>query len=131
MCHSLCSLKEQVMWLTGSLLRARTPCTCGQDFIPEFGSLVQLGHNDELVLEALGILGNLTMADLNYLKIVEEFQLVPFVSAKLCDPRTEDDILLEVVILLGTLAIDESTAGLLTNAGIIEQLIGLLRGTVW
>ena len=89
-----------------------------------------MGHNDELVLEALGILGNLTMADLNYLKIVEEFQLVPFISAKLSDPRTEDDILLEVVILLGTLAIDESTAGLLASEGVIEQLIGLLRGTV-
>ena len=98
-------------------------------------------------MEALGILGNLTLMDLDYLKIIEEFHLLPFISSVLqvspsslsllcasihCPssqaPKVEDDVTLEVVILVGTLALDESTATVLASQGIIPLMIELLKG---
>ena len=40
----------------------------------------------------------------------------------------EDDVTLEVIILVGTLSIDETTASVLASQGIIELLIDLLKG---
>jgi hypothetical protein len=85
-------------------------------------------QDDQLVVEALGILGNLTLMDLDYLKIIEEFRLLPFISSVLQAPKVEDDVTLEVIILVGTLSIDETTASVLASQGIIELLIDLLKG---
>ena len=54
-----------------------------QDYIPLLGTIIQQSTDDQMQLEALGILGNLVIADLNYLKIVEEFNLMQFISQKL------------------------------------------------
>ena len=40
----------------------------------------------------------------------------------------EDDLVLEVTILTGTIASDESCASMLAKSGIIQDLIELLRG---
>ena len=39
----------------------------------------------------------------------------------------EDDMLLEIVILIGTMATDEDCAKLMTDSGIIHKLIELLN----
>lgn len=41
----------------------------------------------------------------------------------------EDDLVLEVTILTGTIASDEGCASMLAKSGIIQDLIELLRGT--
>ena len=41
----------------------------------------------------------------------------------------EDDLVLEVIILTGTIASDESCASMLATSGIIHSLIDLLRGS--
>jgi hypothetical protein len=97
------------------------------DFIPDFGNVIVQQQDDQLVVEALGILGNLTLMDLDYLKIIEEFRLLPFISSVLQAPKVEDDVTLEVIILVGTLSIDETTASVLASQGIIELLIDLLK----
>ena len=40
----------------------------------------------------------------------------------------EDDLVLEVTILTGTIASDEGCASMLAKSGIIQDLIELLRG---
>lgn len=40
----------------------------------------------------------------------------------------EDDLVLEVVIMTGTIASDESCASMLASSGIIHDLIELLKG---
>ena len=40
----------------------------------------------------------------------------------------EDDLILEVTILTGTIASDEGCASMLAKSGIIQDLIELLRG---
>ena len=42
----------------------------------------------------------------------------------------EDDLVLEVVMLVGTVATDDSCAAMLAKSGIIQSLIELLNG-VW
>lgn len=41
----------------------------------------------------------------------------------------EDDLALEVVVLLGTVAGDQSAAQLIVNTGILHALVNLLNGT--
>ena len=41
---------------------------------------------------------------------------------------TEDDLVLEVVIMTGTIASDEGCASMLAESGIIHDLIELLKG---
>lgn len=43
---------------------------------------------------------------------------------------TDDDIVLEVIVLLGTVAVDPNGALLLMESGIIDKLINILSGTV-
>ena len=39
--------------------------------------------NEEFMLECLGVLGNLTIADLDYELILKEFKLIPWLKDKL------------------------------------------------
>lgn len=52
--------------------------------------------------------------------------------ATLCDlvllGAAEDDLVLEVVIMIGTVSMDDSCAALLAKSGIIPALIELLNG---
>ena len=49
---------------------------------------------------------------------------------KLTPGAAEDDLVLEVIILVGTLARDESCAALLAKSGIIQNLITLLNSKI-
>ena len=44
---------------------------------------------------------------------------------------TEDDLVLEVVIMTGTIASDEGCASMLAESGIIHDLIELLKGIIY
>lgn len=52
--------------------------------------------------------------------------LLPSASAG----SAEDDLVLEVVIMIGTVSMDDSCAALLAKSGIIPALIELLNGTL-
>lgn len=43
---------------------------------------------------------------------------------------TPDDLVLETIILIGTVSIDEDCAALLAGTGIIQTLISLLNGSL-
>ena len=104
--------------------------------------------NEDLLLEAMGIMSSLTLSEIDYDKILTELQLLPLLLTKmkvryisvfvcvvcwgknLChqDPATRDDLILETIMLCATLATDVNCAVKFVEAGVSEALIGILRG---
>ena len=53
---------------------------------------------------------------------------MPFIQQLLVPGHAEDDLVLECVVLLGTIAFDSNCAEMLATSGIIQALIELLNG---
>merc|ERR1719266_1591413 len=87
------------------------------------------------VVECVGILGNLTIPDLDFDRLLEEYNMVPWITERLRHVHQQavlgepqmDDLLLEVVVFLGTCAVDSVAAQTLCKAGILDALIDLLK----
>jgi len=83
----------------------------------------------ELAVEVLGTLGNLAIPEFDYAELIAEHDLLPFLAAFLQPDAhygvVEDDILLEVVIFVGTVC-TAGTAGLVADAGLPGLLFSLL-----
>ena len=56
------------------------------------------------------------------------FSLICFVKYVLFVGVAEDDLVLEVVILIGTVSLDDACATVFAREGIIQMLIDLLNG---
>jgi hypothetical protein len=80
---------------------------------------------NELLVEVLGSLGNLNIPQFDPFYLVKEHSLMDFLAAHLVPGEVEDDIVLEVVIFIGTLC-SESTATLIVQAGLVEKLFQLM-----
>ncbi|CAL1547744.1 unnamed protein product [Lymnaea stagnalis] len=97
------------------------------DYISDLCSHILKWENEDFSLECLGILGNLTIPDLDYELILKEYNLIPWIKNKLQPGAAEDDVVLEVVILVGTVCSDDACAKLLADSNIIHLLIELLN----
>ncbi|XP_069120818.1 kinesin-associated protein 3-like isoform X1 [Argopecten irradians] len=100
------------------------------DYISDLAEATLNSDDDDFALEALGILGNLTIPDLDYELILREYNLVPWIKEKLMPDSSrsaEDDIVLQVIILVGTVCNDDACAKMLAEANIIQCLIELLN----
>ena len=54
-----------------------------QPFLSELGKLIKESDDEEVCVEALGILGNLCLPEVDFERVVSQLQLMPFVVAKL------------------------------------------------
>ncbi|XP_076873657.1 kinesin-associated protein 3a [Brachyhypopomus gauderio] len=98
------------------------------DYVGDLASQVgQSEEEEEFAIECLGILANLNIPDLDWELVLKEYNLVPFLKDHLKPGSAEDDLMLEVVILIGTVSMDDSCAVLLAKSGIIPALIELLN----
>ncbi|CAG5115680.1 unnamed protein product, partial [Candidula unifasciata] len=98
------------------------------DYIPDLCDNILKWKNGDFSLECLGILGNLTIADLDYALILKDYaDLIPWIKDKLQPGAAEDDVVLEVVILVGTICNDDACARLLAENNIVHLLIELLN----
>ncbi|XP_070538501.1 kinesin-associated protein 3-like isoform X1 [Ptychodera flava] len=97
------------------------------DYISDLANVIKSYDDEEFVIESLGILGNLTIPDLDYELLLKEYDLVPWIKERLQPGAAEDDMVLEVVILVGTVTSDDSCAAMLAESGIIQNLIELLN----
>ncbi|XP_056276771.1 kinesin-associated protein 3-like [Pseudoliparis swirei] len=84
-------------------------------------------EEEEWVLECLGTLANLTIPDLDWELVLKEYNLVPYLKDRLKPGSAEDDLILEVVIMIGTVSMDDACAAMLAKSGIIPALIELLN----
>lgn len=97
------------------------------EFIGDIADAVQRAEFEEFRVECLGILGNLNISDLDYVRMLEEYDLVPWMLERLRPGRSDDDLVLEIVVLLGTCASDTSAAMLICKSGLLTAMIDLLK----
>ncbi|XP_052220256.1 kinesin-associated protein 3-like [Dreissena polymorpha] len=97
------------------------------DYISDLAEAVLSPEEDDFALECLGVLGNLTIPDLDYELILKEYQLVPWIKKRLQPGAAEDDLVLQVIILVGTVCNDDISAKMLAESNIIHSLIELLN----
>ncbi|XP_072555629.1 kinesin-associated protein 3a isoform X1 [Paramormyrops kingsleyae] len=97
------------------------------DYVGDLAAQIGPGEEEEFVIECLGTLANLTIPDLDWELVLREYDLVPYLKEHLKPGSTEDDLILDVVILLGTVSMDDACAAMLAKSGIIPALIELLN----
>ncbi|KAM9720043.1 kinesin-associated protein 3-like [Menidia menidia] len=98
------------------------------DYVGDLAAEVRAGgEEEEWVLECLGTLANLTIPDLDWELVLKEYNLVPYLKDRLRPGSAEDDLILEVVIMIGTVSMDDACAAMLAKSGIIPALIELLN----
>ncbi|KAM9469369.1 kinesin-associated protein 3-like isoform 1-T1 [Clarias gariepinus] len=97
------------------------------DYVGDLAAQISPEEDEEFVIECLGTLANLTIPDLDWELLLREYNLVPYLKERLKPGSAEDDLILEVVILIGTVSMDDSCAAMLAKSGIIPALIDLLN----
>ncbi|XP_070989635.1 kinesin-associated protein 3-like isoform X2 [Oncorhynchus clarkii lewisi] len=97
------------------------------DYVGDLAAQITPDENEEYVVECLGTLANLTIADLDWELVLKEYNLVPYFKDRLKPGSAEDDLILEVVIMIGTVSMDDSCAAMLAKSGIIPAIIELLN----
>lgn len=97
------------------------------EFVGDFAMALNQSDSQDFLLEIVGVLGNLALPDLDYAQILQRCNLIPWIRNNLVPGKGQDDLVLEVVVLLGTAASDEDCAGLLCKADILLSLIELLK----
>ncbi|XP_073732458.1 kinesin-associated protein 3b [Misgurnus anguillicaudatus] len=97
------------------------------DFVGDLAAQIKQEGDEEFVIECLGTMANLTISDLDWELLLKEYNLVPYLKDHLKPGSAEDDLILEVVIMIGTVSTDDSCAVMLAKSGIIPALIELLN----
>ncbi|XP_046404614.1 kinesin-associated protein 3-like [Ischnura elegans] len=97
------------------------------EFIGDLANAVQEADCEDFVVECLAVLGNLSLPDLDYEKLLRQYNLISWFRSKLIPGVAEDDVVLEIVNFLGTVAADDACAMLLCKADAILSLIELLK----
>lgn len=97
------------------------------EFVGDLAKVLTQCSDKEFLLECLGVIANLTLPDLDYSQVLQQFRLIPWLRSHLVPGKSEDDLVLEVVMLLGTVAADENCASVLCKADLLLSLIELLK----
>eukprot|EP00039_Didymoeca_costata_P013737 m.213474 g.213474 ORF g.213474 m.213474 type:complete len:782 (-) comp15860_c5_seq11:1677-4022(-) len=97
------------------------------DYVDDISSIMTSSRNEDLVIETLGILGNLTIAQFDYEQLLREYDLIDWMNERLLPAAADDDIVLQVVVLLGTVLVDEQCAEQVARSGIVQNLIEVLK----
>jgi len=94
-------------------------------YVPELVELLKADVTSNVLVEVLGTLGNLSIPEVDFEALVTEHGLIEFLAAAIRPDVVEDDILLEVVVFLGTLC-TAKTAPLITQTALVPALLELI-----
>lgn len=92
-----------------------------------FGETISKETNQDFLIEVVGTLGNLNITDIDYEMLLKEYNLVNWIKTMLQPGNADDDLVLDVIVLIGAVCNDDSCANLLSNSGLIEILIEMLN----
>jgi len=101
-------------------------------FIDYHKQLIQTmvtNDNEEVVVDCIAILSNLTLSQINWNSLFIEYKIFEWIEHRIKAGNTiEDDIVLQIVIFIGTAVEQEECAQHLIDNQIIKHLITLLNG---
>ena len=97
-------------------------------FISDLASLLNEPHlTSDFLIEVVGTLGNLALPEFGYDTLIDEHDILGFLEKNLLPNNTDDDMLLEAIIFVGTIC-SEHTASRLVSSKIIQLLLMVLSG---
>merc|ERR1711998_645754 len=98
------------------------------EYVHDLVRLAKQTANPDLLVEVLGTLGNLTGIGVDFASIIEEQRLIDFFEQHLKPDHVEDDILLEIIVFIGTVTNDstQSVGNIIANSHLIVTLTNLL-----
>jgi hypothetical protein len=112
------------------------------DFIDDMMN-VMLGSTQqpELLVEILGILGNLLIPDFDFVKLSKTFNLLDFLASLIADSLQSskaktanvgidenDDLLVQSIVLLSTMSIDEAMPKLVSQSKLLPLMVDTMMG---
>nr|CAH7749402.1 unnamed protein product [Callosobruchus chinensis] len=97
------------------------------EFVGDIAKAVVESKQEDFVRECIGILSNLHLPDLDWAEIFKHFDMIKWVKNVITSNNTDPELVLQVVVLLGTAATDAGCAKLLCEKNILAALIDLLK----
>ncbi|KAK9720460.1 hypothetical protein QE152_g22020 [Popillia japonica] len=97
------------------------------EFVGDLAKAATESKKEEFVLECVGVLSNLHLPDLDWAEIFKHFDMVDWIRNILISNSREPDLILQVIVLLGTAVHDEGCAALLCKSDLPVILIDLLK----
>nr|CAI5852469.1 unnamed protein product [Callosobruchus analis] len=85
------------------------------EFVGDIAKAVVESKEDDFVRECIGILSNLHLPDLDWAEIFKHFDMVKWVKNVITSNNTDPELVLQVVVLLGTAATDEEAPAYLID----------------
>ncbi|XP_060922963.1 kinesin-associated protein 3-like [Limanda limanda] len=96
------------------------------DYVCDLAAQIHADEEEEWVCDCLGTLSNLTLPDLDWELMLKEYNLLPYLQDRLLPGLAQDDFVLDVVIMIGTVSMNDACAAMLVKSGVIPALIELL-----
>ena len=98
-----------------------------KEYIGLLGESIPRENNEEFLIELVGTLGNLNIADIDYEALLQEYGLIDWMKGMLQPNNAEDDLVLDIIVLIGAVCNDDACANMLSKSGIVEILINMLN----
>ena len=93
--------------------------------------VVVADEDEDMFVEVLGVLGNLTKYDLpkrtTYSDIIEKYDLIEFLSNQLIPGAQHDDVILQIIILIGVFATEREAARIMVGSPLIRKVYDVMR----
>lgn len=97
------------------------------EYVGLLGETIPREDKIDFLIEVVGTLGNLNITDIDYEMQLNEYKLVSWIKKMLQPGNVDDDLVLDVIVLVGAVCIDDACANMLSKSGIIEILIEILN----
>lgn len=97
-----------------------------KQFVSSLFSLATKADSSDLLVELLGILGNMEFPEFSYEPYFKQFNLTTFLFHHLLPSRqVEDDIILEVIIVTGVVCSDAECAYMISKTNLVKAICDL------
>ncbi|XP_044750757.1 kinesin-associated protein 3 [Coccinella septempunctata] len=97
------------------------------EFVGDIAKAVVESKDEDFVRECIGILSNLNLPELDWAEIFKHFNMITWVEKTLKSNSSDVQLILEIIVLLGTAATDEGCSKLLCESRLMKNLIELLK----
>ena len=96
-------------------------------FVADLIALCQQVDTPELMVEMLGIIGGLPLGQLPDIPMLnDKYNLIEFLARYLTPGFTEDDVLLEVIVVFGSLAANPECASRISQSRVLSALYSII-----
>lgn len=97
------------------------------EFVGEVAESIVDNKSMDFSIECIGIIGNLNLPDIDFLQIFKRLNIIPWIRKSLNSDEAEDDLILDIIVMLGTAVQDAGCAKLVRDEGLLSQVVDLLN----